>query len=657
MSLFGLTMAQYAGLLGGAAALVVVFYLLKLRRRQVAVPFSRLWEQVLMDRQATSLIHRLRRVLSLLLQLLLLWLLVTALADPRDEAELRRGRDLVVLVDTSASMRTRDVDRGDGRIGEARAWVRGAIEKLGPRDRMMIVQMDAQVVPLTPMVDEPLVLEQALTKLRASDTEADFARGLRLANDVLSEGREGHVVLLSDGVLGDTRDQFGEVDLGDTELHWVEIGEGGRNVALSSFSVRRYPIDRSTCEIFLEVRNTGDQDERVQLTLLGDGHEMMVRRLSVDAGQQIHLNLPAQEAASQTLEARVALVGDPCAEDEDCPARGRCSGDRRCVFPDVQPADDRAFALLPERRPVRVLAVSPGNLYLLAALLLDEYLDVSEMTPEQYEQWLAEDHGDEPPFETVVFDGVAPPPPPESNLIYLGVEGEEPPLEPGDEVTGGLWFDPSSSRREHPILRYVSFGDFEVYRAVRTNPRGDDRVIARSEAGVPLLITREEEDRHVTMLTFPLQNSDLPMRMAWPVMLMNTLAWYVEQDSGFISSHRTGHPVHLRVPGEAPGAEVCGPDGCTDVAVHDDEAVFVPRRAGFYRVTIPDARMMVAANLTSPRESRVEPAEEVTVAASEASPPPQMRASVGGRIWIWLLMAAVAIVLLEWLTYHRRLTV
>lgn len=659
MSILGLTLAQYAGLLAGGAAIVVVFYLLKLRRRRVAVPFGPLWEQVLMDRQATSLLQRLRRLLSLLLQLLLLFLLVTALADPRAEAELREGRDFVVLVDTSASMRARDNDRGDGRIGEARAWVREAIRKLGPNDRMMIVQMDAQVVPLTPMVDDRLILDEGLSKLRASDTSADFPRALRLATDVLATEREGHVILVSDGVVGEARDNFGAVDLGEAQMHWVKVGEGGRNVGISSFSVRRYPIDRSTCEIFLEVRNHGDQDERVELTLLGDGQEMMVRRMSVAKGKRVNLTLPAQDAASQTLEARLSLVGENCNDDEDCPARGRCSGDKRCVFPDVQPADDRAFALLPERRPIKVLAVSPGNLYLAAALLLDEYLDVDEMSADDYRSWLesVEQGREESDYETVVFDGVAPPPPPTGNLIYLGTEGEAPPLEPGDEVTGGIWFSAPHSKRRHPILRFVSFGDFEVYRAVKTSPAPGDQVIARSEELVPLLVTREEENRHVTILTFKLQNSDLPMRMAWPVLLMNTLSWYVEQDDGFISSRNTGSPAHIRVPGEVSTAEVCAVEGCRSVAVHEGEAVFVPERAGFHRVNVGGEQLLVAANLGNPRESSISPAETVTVNGAEATPPPTMRASVGGRIWLWLVMIAVAIVLLEWLTYHRRVTV
>jgi hypothetical protein len=45
---------------------------------------------------------------------------------------------------------------------------------------------------------------------------------------------------------------------------------------------------------------------------------------------------------------------------------------------DDLPADDVAYATLPERRRARVLSVGDGNRYLEAALLLDEYLEVVE---------------------------------------------------------------------------------------------------------------------------------------------------------------------------------------------------------------------------------------------------------------------------------------
>ena len=46
---------------------------------------------------------------------------------------------------------------------------------------------------------------------------------------------------------------------------------GVRNVGITAFSVRRYPLDKSRYEVMLEVTNTGDAPEELELTLYGDG--------------------------------------------------------------------------------------------------------------------------------------------------------------------------------------------------------------------------------------------------------------------------------------------------------------------------------------------------------------------------------------------------
>ena len=83
MVLTGLPFATLALVFGVAAALVTALYILKLRRRAVATPFAPLWQRILRDKEATSLFSKLKRILSLLVQLLLLALLVAALGDPR----------------------------------------------------------------------------------------------------------------------------------------------------------------------------------------------------------------------------------------------------------------------------------------------------------------------------------------------------------------------------------------------------------------------------------------------------------------------------------------------------------------------------------------------------------------------------------------------
>src|SRR3954465_16027643 len=166
-----------------AGAIVVVFYILKLRRRPVAVPFSKIWTRILRDKEARSLFSQLKRLLSLLLQLALLALLLLALGDPRSAVNLVEGRSIIVLVDASASMQATDV--APSRIDAARERVRSMVRGLSGSDRMLIAQMDAAATPLTTMTGEIAELEAGVAAVKATDASADFARALRFASDSL----------------------------------------------------------------------------------------------------------------------------------------------------------------------------------------------------------------------------------------------------------------------------------------------------------------------------------------------------------------------------------------------------------------------------------------------------------------------------------------
>ena len=135
MHLVGIPLAQLLPIFGIAAAAIVGLYILKLRRRPVAVPFERLWARVLKDKEATSLFSRLKRLLSLLLQLAVLAALVFALGDPRTAVEVVKGRTLIVLVDTSASMKAKDGGGGRTRLELARDEVKKLVKGLGASDR------------------------------------------------------------------------------------------------------------------------------------------------------------------------------------------------------------------------------------------------------------------------------------------------------------------------------------------------------------------------------------------------------------------------------------------------------------------------------------------------------------------------------------------
>ena len=88
---------------------VIAMYLLKLRRDEAIVPSTLLWNRLVADVEANAPWQRLRRSLLLLLQLLLVIALAILAARPFIERPAGLARDIVLVIDASASMGATDV--------------------------------------------------------------------------------------------------------------------------------------------------------------------------------------------------------------------------------------------------------------------------------------------------------------------------------------------------------------------------------------------------------------------------------------------------------------------------------------------------------------------------------------------------------------------
>jgi hypothetical protein len=625
MTFVGLSPAALAATFAAAGAVTALLYVLKLRRRPVAVPFSPIWQRALRDKDASQLFSRLRNLLSLLLQLVLLGLVVLALGDPRPAAGAAEGRSIVVLVDTSASMQATDVL--PTRLEAAKVKVGELVSGIGIADRMLLAKMDASTVPLTTMTAEPADLTEGVGRLVATDTRADLARGLGFALDVLRGAKNPEIVVVSDGAL-DAKGAAAGLDLARVPLRFVPVGKRGKNLAITGFSVRRYPLDASRYEVLLEITNTTDAKEDVELTLLGDGNVVDVSRLSLKPNERLPRVYADLGGASRTLEARIRLASGPG---------------------DDLPADDRAYALMPERRRARVQVVTRGNTYLDAALLLDEYLDVTSVAPAAYRP--------EAVFDVTIFDGVAPRAPESGGALYLNPPAEGAPVKLGRALTD-VGFD--SWDRKSPLLRFMAVDNVQVARAHALVPEKSDQVVGASELG-PLLVSGRRQSHPFVALGFDPKDSDLVLRVAWPLFVLNVIHSFVEDDASYLSAYRTGEPWRIPVSSDARVAFVQGPDRVShEIPAKEGRAVLFGERAGFYelRVGSKDAPpSLFAANLVDAEESRIEPRASLDVDGAQAKPLRGFAVGVRREIWVYLVAVALALSVLEWISYHRRITV
>ncbi len=690
----GLPLGTLLAIGAGFAALTVVLYVLKLRRRPVPVPFTRLWQEVLAQKQSSSLFSQLKRWLSLLLQLLIVAALVLALGDPKPAGHRTEGRTFVVLLDSSASMSA--TDEKPTRFAVAKDKLNSLIEGLASVDRMLIVSMGATPRPLTTLTDDSAVLKKALENLTPSDTGADLDEALRFAEDALRGQARPEIVVLSDGALGSLQGPLVSADSAPNEgapqtpgakspgpqtapgtaptpnaatpnalqqaasrsgaspetlaslerehikLSYVQVGKSAKNVAITQFAVRRYPLDKSRYEAMLELTNTNPEPANIELSLLGDGAVVDVTRLALGPSERLRRFYPDLGGASRDLEARIRFADG--GEDD-------------------LPVDNRAFATLPERRRARVLVVSAGNAYLEAAVLLDEYLNVTEIQPSAY-----------PPdgtFDVTIFDNVAPPRVARTGAaLYLGPPAEGPdaadaPVKSGPalEMFGFDEWDEKS-----PLLRFMAMPDIQVLTGHELVPEKGDKVLGVSieENGRkhPILVSGTRPEGAFVVLGFDPRRSDMVLRIGFPLFVLNVIDAFSAESTEALSSFRTGEvwrvPLGTRRMTSDAGSgivEVKGPAGQrVEAPLEDQSAVLFGERAGFYGVAGVEPPLRFAASLSDAAESRIEPHKELAPGVTAGSGP-ELGVTTRRSVWVLLLLGVLLVSLVEWITYHRRWTV
>ena len=610
--------------LAALALPIILFYMLKLRRREVVVSSTMLWRQVLRDREANTPWQRLRRNLLLLLQLLVLALLVLALAQPYREVAAAVQGNVVLLLDASASMRAADVS--PTRFAAAQDVARGLIDGLGADEVMTIIAAGPSPRVLASTTGDKTALRRALTAAQPTNGQADWQAALTLAAASAQAAPRSTVVIVSDGGLPPHLPGL------PVPVTYVPVGRGSDNRAILALAVRD---GAQGPQVFVRVANFDDEEATALVELDVDGQLFDARRLA----------LPARG------EQGVTITGLPLDAGQ---VMVRLSSE------DALAVDDVAWAIRARSQSARVLLYSPGNVFLERALGLLPNVEVwkepSNLSTSQ--------PSTSPTFQPsmTVLDGLLPESLPPGNLLVLN------PPRSTELFTVGEVFTATQVTRvesEDPLLRYVGLRDVHVARARFVTPPGWMRVLVQAEGG-PLLLAGEREGRRVAVLTFDLHASDLPLKIAFPILMSNLVSWLAPTGGlEMPATLRPGDPITLRPGVSATQVVVESPSGRRWTYPVTGEPIPFAETAelGIYTVYQSSASSVESAdqadqadrfavNLFSETESDIAPRETITIGDQQIVVP---RESARSRQtwWRWPALAAVIVLLVEWWVHWR----
>jgi hypothetical protein len=689
---------------------IFALYFLRLRRQPLEVPSTYLWTKVVEDLHVNSLWQKLRRNLLLFLQLLLVALAILALLRPGWQGESLTGRKFIFLVDRSASMSTADLS-GVTRLEVAKQRIADLLDQLDSSMSAMIISFDDKSDVVQEFTSNRRTLRDALDRIQPSAAPTNIRGALELASGFANPERSGaeaadaelpaaapekvELYIFSDG-------RFGAVDnfsLGALNAKFLPIGAfDTNNLAITAFNSRRNDVRPEQRQAFVQIANFGDEEQTATVTVTLDGKMIDAAEVKIPPGDIGGATFQLGDAPAGKLEARL----DPPAE-----------------FADRLALDNRAYAVLDPQKQARVLLVTPGNRALELGLSTERVRrlgTVVTMTPDvigkpEFQQAMQAET-----YDLVIFDQCAPEKAeqmPRASTLFVG---RIPPL-PAWHAAATAPADPDASasttgaappaaaraslaeptrvaepqiidwQRGHPLLNLVELGNVRIADSLVVAPPPGGTVLIDSTKG-PLLAIAPRDSYEDAVLGFELVgrnaagettvNTNWPTRLSFPNFCLNVMQYLAGGAADLqLQNTQPGETIELDVAKQSKRLTVVLPDKSTRVveppavgklAFHDTNQL------GVYDVLDPAAAAneppaaRFAVNLFDRQESDVrlrarqdEPGGVQTVeslaigyddvAAESPSSP------VRKELWTWLLLAALAVLVLEWYIYNRRVYV
>jgi hypothetical protein len=652
---------------------VVAMYLLKLRRDEAVVPSTLLWQRLVADVEANAPWQRLRRSLLLLLQLLLVLILALLAARPFVERPAGLAGDIVLVIDTSASMQA--TDGSPTRLDAAKEAAIDALADLPGGGKVSVIAAGRTARVVANGTSDLGNVRQAIHAITPTSDIGDLGDALRLASALAARSGDAEILVATDAALATP--PAGTLE---APVRVLQVGREAKNEAIVALAVRTSPSGLSH-SAFVSVANLGLAMAERRIQLYADGVLRDSRVLVLDPQRKTDISIDDiddPDHPASVVEVRLVAKDETSTEAADPLA-----------------VDDRAWAIVPPARLRTVLLVSDGDPYLETALSYLPDTELYGVTPDKYGPATKPEL-----FDLIIFEGFVPDELPATPILAIAPSASS----PLGTVTGTLT-NPGIGALDasDPILRYVDLTTVHIGEAARMELPAWARPVIPGPGTSPLLYSGTLAGRPAAVMAFEPRRSDLPLQVAFPVLLANLAGELLGGSETPLEAVAPGAPVTLSIPDGAAGVRVVRPDGSADellaptagsasvtfartdlpgvyevtpVAGTDASASpgaassasptaapaspgTSPGAAPTFRPADPDAPVRFAVALLDVDESRIAPGDPAKLqalgrtAAGGGASPDEPRPNARDEIWIPIVLIALVVLTVEWLVYER----
>lgn len=598
---------------------IIVLHSLRYRRRDVQVSTLFLWESVLRETHGTLGLRRFIHNLPLLLQIILVLLLTAVLARPALTTAVSQAKDVVLVLDVSASMQTRIPGGNGNRFRQAKARALNILQNM-PADRQMaIIAAGRQPRVLSYFTSEKALLRQAINEAQVSNAPGNMRDAVLLALS-FSQGKQGQeVVMIGDGAYKSLSD----LALPPGQIRHIRITGGSDNIGITRLAIRKRLDGDSQHEVLVAVKNFSRRPMTVPVRLTLRRRQILNQQLALQPGQEERLITTLDRPPQGVVKAELLT-------DDDFSL------------------DNLAYSVIANKSKTWILLIGDSNFFLERLLnsLPGVMVNVSPaVSAEALPHLLEINH-------LIIFNGVQPPPLKTGNFLLINTI-------PPDEgyLADGHVANPQvlDWQRQHPVLRYVDVTNLHIEEALAIHLPGEARSLIDG-TNTSLLSVVERPRLRLATLAFDPLRSDLPLRVAFPVLMHNLLRW-LSPPSGKVTGGQlqAGMPYSVFFDPPVERVEVQDPTGKQRTYdVQGNPWLFTDTdRLGVYILRSGEQKHYLTVNLLDATESDINPRDAFPALAPDTSQSAQHTSLIETPLWPFVLLGATAMLLSEWYVWSR----
>ena len=640
MGFLNLLAFGYLSLIG----LVVYLYIFNKKKNIVHVSSLIPWD-ILKEDTVRSKVFKVDMLF--VLQTLLILLLVFFLAKPYLKSSIINisGKNIVLVVDSSASMQT--VEGDEARFDMARSQALKMIGKLGQSDKMMVISSNYSSRVVSDFTDDKTRLNKTINDLMPTDTGTNLDEGVSLGVSFLKNTERGEMYVLTDR----SASSINFTNLKSGNIKFITFGEESANVAITSLDVYQDMFkDYTEREAYATIENYSNDIKTVRLNVFLNDEIIMDKEFELAGNEQktlsvMNLNAPGILKASIQTD-------------------------------DFLLVDNTAYAIINEIKPINILLVS-DNYSLKDELAKIEQgthrIIVTHITTSEYEQEVIKN------YDAAIFHKFIPDNNPGINSLYVTPYLYSSSSQAEDVKEGSAFSNVLIS--EHNLVSPVKVLDWDTTHSTMLHLTNLDDLNIKSaftmkppDWSTPLIKISDNlndspiafagwyEGKKIISLGFDLSDFDFSksdgLRML--IMTLNIIQWLNPYEAVDNSKLLTGGQYRLNY-ALTESIEIVTPANEIleyDVKDNATEANFIFNKieyTGEYKISGTNFNNRFVANLFDGNESKIAPEsvddEELIFEEKEAETLIKDKKTEFGK---YLLLLVPFMLLIEWLLYHKK---